>query len=124
MEQNSIGFIGLGMMGDPMSRCLAKAGHTLRLLDTDAARTEALCRDLGAMTLTRENAAGLDLLITMLPNSAIVETVLLDAGWADALLAGATVIDMSSSEPVRSRALGETLAGRGSAISTHRSRAA
>ncbi|MBL7405605.1 NAD(P)-dependent oxidoreductase, partial [Escherichia coli] len=55
----------------------------------------------------------LDLLITMLPNSAIVEAVLLDDGWADALPAGATVIDMSSSEPVRSRALGETLAGKG-----------
>ena len=113
MEQRTIGVIGLGMMGDPMSRCLAKAGHVLRLLDADAGRTDALARDLGATTLTRENAAGLDLLITMLPNSAIVEAVLLDDGWADALPAGATVIDMSSSEPVRSRALGETLAGKG-----------
>ena len=49
----------------------------------------------------------------MLPNSAIVEAVLLDEGWADALPAGATVIDMSSSEPVRSRTLGEALAGKG-----------
>ena len=58
MEQKSIGFIGLGMMGDPMSRCLAKAGHTLRLLDANTARTEALCRDIGATTLTRRTRPG------------------------------------------------------------------
>ncbi|MBL7405927.1 NAD(P)-dependent oxidoreductase, partial [Escherichia coli] len=41
MEQRPIGVIGLGMMGDPMSRCLAKAGHVLRLLDADVGRTDA-----------------------------------------------------------------------------------
>ena len=113
MEHKTIGFIGLGMMGAPMCRCLAKAGHGLRLRDADAERTDALCRELGATPLTRENAADLDLLVTMLPNSAIVEAVLVDQDWAGALPAGATVIDMSSSEPVRSRALGERLAGQG-----------
>jgi 3-hydroxyisobutyrate dehydrogenase len=113
MAHKTIGFIGLGMMGAPMSRCLAKAGHALRLLDADAERTDALGHELGATKLTRENAADLDLLITMLPNSAVVEEVLLGQGWSDALPTGATVIDMSSSEPVRSRALGERLAAQG-----------
>jgi 3-hydroxyisobutyrate dehydrogenase len=113
MTQRTIGFVGLGMMGAPMVRRLAGAGHTLRLRDADAARAAALRDALGAGDLTRATAAELDLLITMLPDSATVEAVLLDQGWIDALPPGATVIDMSSSEPVRSRALGERLAGRG-----------
>jgi 3-hydroxyisobutyrate dehydrogenase len=62
--------------------------------------------------LQAENAAELDVLITMLPNSAIVESVLLGDGangWANRLAKGAVVIDMSSSEPERSRKLGATL---------------
>jgi 3-hydroxyisobutyrate dehydrogenase len=52
----------------------------------------------------------------MLPNSAIVEHVLLGGGahgWASRLASGAVVIDMSSSEPERSRRLGATLEERG-----------
>lgn len=113
MTQRTIGFIGLGMMGAPMCRRLAGAGHALRLLDADADRAGALRAELGAGDLTRATAAELDLLITMLPDSATVEAVLVDQGWIDALPAGATVIDMSSSEPVRSRALGAHLAGKG-----------
>jgi 3-hydroxyisobutyrate dehydrogenase len=113
MAQTTIGFIGLGMMGTPMTRCLAKAGHALLLHDADAERTRALCDELQARALTPETADGLDVLITMLPNSAIVEDVLLAQGWADRLSRGATVIDMSSSEPMRSRALGATLAEKG-----------
>lgn len=112
-----IGFIGLGMMGAPMARRLAQAGHALVLDDADRERTRTLCEELQARSLTGEEAASLDLLITMLPNSAVVEDVLLGQGGgkglADALPRGATVIDMSSSEPVRSRALGEALAGKG-----------
>lgn len=108
-----IGFIGLGMMGAPMARRLAEAGHALILNDADAERTRTLCDALRAEPLSPEAAGSLDALITMLPNSAVVEEVLIGRGLADALPRGATVIDMSSSEPVRSRALGETLAARG-----------
>lgn len=113
MAQTTVGFIGLGMMGTPMTRRLAQAGHALFLHDADGDRARALREALQARELTPETAAGLDVLVTMLPNSAIVEDVLLGEGWADALPAGATVIDMSSSEPVRSRALGATLARKG-----------
>ncbi|ANN66139.1 NAD(P)-dependent oxidoreductase [Bordetella bronchialis] len=111
-----IGFIGLGMMGAPMSRCLANAGFTLFLSDADAARTDALRQELNAAPLIDDGAASLDVLITMLPNSSIVETVLLGdgvAGWARRLRPGAVVIDMSSSEPARSRQLGATLRAMG-----------
>lgn len=113
MSETRIGFIGLGMMGAPMARRLAQAGYALVLNDADPERTRALCDELRAEPLTPETAATLDVLITMLPNSAVVEEVLLSKGLADALPRGATVIDMSSSEPVRSRTLGETLAAKG-----------
>jgi 3-hydroxyisobutyrate dehydrogenase len=107
-----IGFIGLGMMGTPMAQCLAKAGFELFLADADAARTDALISELGATRLETSNVSALDALITMLPNSDIVESVLLDGdakAWARLLPKGAVVIDMSSSEPERSRKLATTL---------------
>lgn len=108
-----IGFIGLGMMGVPMAQCLSKAGFDLFLADADEARTDALKTQLGAARLEPGNASSLDALITMLPNSNIVESALLDAdpkAWARLLPKGAVVIDMSSSEPERSRKLEVRLA--------------
>ncbi|MEM5403406.1 NAD(P)-dependent oxidoreductase [Paraburkholderia unamae] len=111
-EPRNIGFIGLGMMGAPMVQCLVNAGYTLYLDDTDAARAGTLAAQTGARRLDAGNASGLDVLVTMLPNSAIVESVLLGdgpGGWASRLAPGAVVIDMSSSEPERSRKLGAVL---------------
>jgi 3-hydroxyisobutyrate dehydrogenase len=115
-QKKRIGFIGLGMMGAPMVQCLVNAGFDLYIDDADAARADTLAAQTGAQRLTHDNAAALDALITMLPNSAIVESVLLgggDDGWASRLAKGAVVIDMSSSEPERSRKLGAALEERG-----------
>ena len=109
-QPQRIGFIGLGMMGTPMTACLAKAGFQLFLADADAGRLRDVQATLNATALTPENAKSLDILITMLPNSTIVENVLLgEGGWAASLAPQAVVIDMSSSEPARSRDLGQTL---------------
>ncbi|KQR81473.1 2-hydroxy-3-oxopropionate reductase [Burkholderia sp. Leaf177] len=118
-----IGFIGLGMMGAPMVQCLSNAGYELWIDDADSARAESLVAQLPARRLEKlqgADAGPLDVLITMLPNSAIVESVLLgdskspeSGGWASHLAKGAVVIDMSSSEPERSRTLGATLEARG-----------
>lgn len=109
-QPQRIGFIGLGMMGTPMTACLAKAGFQLFLADADAGRLRDVQATLNASALTPENAKSLDILITMLPNSTIVEKVLLgEGGWAASLAPQAVVIDMSSSEPARSRDLGQTL---------------
>lgn len=109
MTLKTIGFIGLGMMGTPMTACLARAGFSLLLLDADKNRTETLCKEREARLLTVETVKEADILITMLPKSDTVEAVLLSDGWADRLKQGAVVIDMSSSEPVRSRELGRAL---------------
>ncbi|WP_130835349.1 NAD(P)-dependent oxidoreductase [[Erwinia] mediterraneensis] len=110
---SNIGFIGLGMMGTPMATCLARAGYHLYLNDTDEARTRALCASTGASVLTTDNIADCEALITMLPDSTIVEEVLLSRKWAAGLTAGAVVIDMSSSVPTRSRQLAARLQAMG-----------
>ncbi|AUT74473.1 NAD(P)-dependent oxidoreductase [Paraburkholderia hospita] len=115
-QKKRIGFIGLGMMGAPMVQCLVNAGFDLYIDDADAARADTLATQAGAQRLTRDNGASLEALITMLPNSDIVESVLLGGGaegWANRLAKGAVVIDMSSSEPERSRKLGSMLEERG-----------
>ena len=111
---SKIGFVGIGMMGRPMAKRLSAAGHALHVSDVDVLRAAEFAGELGAKVLDGDAATDLDVLITMLPNSSIVEAVLLgDGGWAGKLKPGATVIDMSSSEPARSRALGEALEAMG-----------
>jgi 3-hydroxyisobutyrate dehydrogenase len=113
-----VGFIGLGNMGRPMAARLAGAGHTLVLYDIDAARTAEIAKELGqtaAKTLAEVGAAT-DVVITMLPDGAIVRRVLLgEGGKGEGGVVGSRkpdliVIDMSSSSPVGTRALGEELA--------------
>lgn len=112
-----IGFVGLGMMGAPMAERLARAGHSLYLSDAAADRAASLADQWGAKLLDDQTIGDIEILITMLPNSAVVEAVVLGevagSGWADRLPQGATVIDMSSSEPIRSRALRDALQQRG-----------
>lgn len=115
----AVGFVGVGMMGEPMVRALVAAGHRVTVHDADPARPAALRADCGdAVTVAQSLAAlgGLDLVITMLPTSDIVETVALKQGLADAMTSGALLADMSSSEPARTVALGATLAERGLAM--------
>lgn len=109
-----IGFIGLGKMGTPMVQRLVKAGFELYLCDVDITKVQILTAELNAEPLTVDNAASLDALITMLPNSEAVEQALLGSdgisGWVAQLSQAAVVIDMSSSDPERSRRLAILLA--------------
>ena len=94
-----IAFIGLGTMGQPMAANLAREGFSVRSYDLNGS---------GSCDSIREAAKGADVLITMLPNGAIVRDAVLEA--IPALKAGAIVVDMSSSDPAGTRALGAALA--------------
>lgn len=114
----TIGFIGLGNMGRPMTTRLSGAGHRLLLLDIDRVLTESLAKELGQVAASSPGALGAacDVVITMLPDGGTVQRVLLGeagdgtGGVAGSLKKGSTVIDMSSSSPVGTRELGERLA--------------
>ncbi|MFG0669707.1 NAD(P)-dependent oxidoreductase [Pseudomonas sp. xss_1] len=111
MSMPKVLFIGLGMMGRPMAGHIAKAGYPLVVSDTNAEAVKELCAEVGAVSIqSLESLSDIDVIITMLPNSSIVEAVLLgDEGIAKRVKPGTVVIDMSSSEPLRTRELAADL---------------
>lgn len=114
----TVGFIGLGQMGRPMAALLARAGYPLRVHDAKPQALEAFSGESAtACASAAEAARGASVLITMLPDGKAVRDVLLGAGRAaDSLERGVTVVDMSSSDPVGTRELGEALAAKGLAL--------
>ncbi|MDT7598653.1 MAG: 3-hydroxyisobutyrate dehydrogenase [Pseudonocardiales bacterium] len=106
------GFVGLGRMGDPMVRRLAAGGVSVRGYDAAAGATEGLAGIVTAVASAADAAAGAPVVILMLPDSDVVEKVV-DGGLLDALGDGALLVDMSSSEPLRTRALARRVAERG-----------
>lgn len=110
-----LGFIGLGIMGKPMSKNLIKAGHELVVCDFNQAAVNEVVA-LGAKAV--ENGAAVanecDVIITMLPNSPHVRNVALgENGISDTAKSGTVLIDMSSIDPVESRAIGAELSKKG-----------
>jgi len=94
-----IGFIGLGNMGGPMSANLAKAGHTVIGFDTAEVEIEGVTRAASAA----EAARGRDVVITMLPNGAILKAVA--AEIIPAMQAGAVFLDCSTVDVESARAV-------------------
>lgn len=100
-----VGFIGLGIMGRPMALNLLKAGIETTVFDIDAKAIEVLAQaGAKAAASPKELAAGADVVITIVPNAAIVESLLTAE---DGILAGAKpgtiLVDMSSVSPVASQ---------------------
>ena len=108
-------FIGLGQMGLPMALRLFSAGFELRGCDRSQQARAAFAEHGGTVSDTpREAAVGAAFVITMLPDGSAVRDVLLgEEGAASVLARHALVIDMSSSAPLSTRALGAELAERG-----------
>jgi 3-hydroxyisobutyrate dehydrogenase len=107
-----IAFFGLGNMGWPMARRLHEAGHTVRCYDPSP-EARARVESAGLSTLSdATEAASSDVVLLMLPNSDVVEAVLLRDGLLAAMPAGSTVVDMSSSRPASTRTLAEKAGAR------------
>ncbi|SHO65473.1 3-hydroxyisobutyrate dehydrogenase [Pseudoxanthobacter soli DSM 19599] len=105
--RSSIAFIGIGQMGLPMVRRLLKAGFAVTGFDlSEAARAELVSAGGKAAATAAEATTGAEVIITMLPNGKIVQSVLLDDSHVLANAApGAVVLEMSSSAPTETRAL-------------------
>jgi 3-hydroxyisobutyrate dehydrogenase len=114
MTDTSIGFIGIGNMGWPMASNLVRAGRRVIVFDTDRERAGRFCAEhqgaRHAPTLG-ELGQSAGVVITMLPTGVIVRRVMLEdeGGLAQTLAAGSLLIDMSSSDPIGTRELGEAL---------------
>ncbi len=110
-----IGFIGLGIMGNPMAKNLLKAGHTLMFYDiVDAPVNELVAAGATAGSSPRDVAAQNDLIIAMLPNSPHVKRAVLgEGGVIEGAKPGSILVDMSSIAPLASREVAAELAKKG-----------
>jgi 3-hydroxyisobutyrate dehydrogenase len=111
---STVGFVGLGNMGGPMTGRLVAAGMRVQAFDLSAdARAAAVALGATDAPDLATAVAGADAVILMLPNSAIVAGVLADPALVAVMAPGTLVVDMSSSEPMKTRELAEQLAARG-----------
>ena len=100
-----IGFIGLGIMGKPMAKNLMKAGHELVVYDVIAANVDnVVAAGAQAGASYKDVAAQCSFIITMLPNSPHVKTVVMgENGVLEGAQAGTVLVDMSSIAPLASQ---------------------
>ncbi|MDA0564024.1 2-hydroxy-3-oxopropionate reductase [Streptomonospora sp. S1-112] len=114
-QPQTVGFIGLGIMGLPMATNLVKAGFTVRGHNRGPEKTARFAESGGtAAGSPAEAAAGADVVITMLPDTPDVEAVLLgDDGVFATAAPGTLVIDMSTIRPDTARSLAAEGAERG-----------
>ena len=114
MAQTQIGFIGIGQMGMPMIRNLLQANLSVTGFDLNPLVADELKSEIhfematSAIALTKK----CDVIILMLPDSNIVDRLLWEGedALSKAMNSKQTIIDMSSSDPVRSRANFDRLA--------------
>jgi len=111
-----IAFIGLGNMGGGMAANLVKAGHEVRAFDLAAEALEKArgngCETFGTV---REAVQGVDAVVSMLPNGAIVKNVYSSDVIGQAPV-GALFLDCSTIDVATSREVGEAATAAGYAI--------
>jgi len=104
-----IGFIGLGIMGNPMAKNLLKAGYSLTVYDIVPGKIDdAVKAGAQAGSSNKDVAQKSDIVITMLPNSPEVKEAVLGAdGVLDGAGPGTILVDMSSIAPLASKEVSE-----------------
>ena len=101
---SKVGFIGMGIMGRPMSLNLIRGGHELYIHSRHGAPQELVAAGATACDSGMEVAKKADTIITMLPDTPDVAAVLFGAkGVAEGLTRGKIVVDMSSISPVETK---------------------
>ena len=111
----TVGMIGLGIMGRPMAKNLLKAGYPVVVHSRSQGPVDALV-DSGAKrgSSSRDVAAQVDVLVTMLPNSPEVEQVALGKdGIIEGAKKGLLYLDMSTISPLVSQKVGKALGEKG-----------
>jgi 3-hydroxyisobutyrate dehydrogenase len=112
-----IGFIGIGVMGRPMTLNLLKAGHQVTIYARHPEKPdvqEVLNAGAKLAPSPRAVAMASDIVITMLPNSPEVEEVVTGRqGILEGARKGLIIVDMSTIAPAVSRKLAQTASTRG-----------
>src|SRR5438105_224641 len=115
---DTIGFIGLGVMGKPMAKNLIKGGHSLVVYNRSrGAVDEVVGAGAKAATSPADVARQATIIITMVPDTPDVELVITGAdGVLSTVQRGAIVIDMSSISPVATQRLAKMVAEKGATM--------
>ena len=115
MTNITIGFIGIGNMGWPMASNVLRGCYPVIVYDADRDRARSFSTEHDgakyADTL-KELGKTADVVITMLPDGKAVRSVMLEhegGGLVQSLASGSLLIDMSSSDPIGTRELGNEL---------------
>lgn len=111
-----VAFLGLGAIGAPMARHLAKDPFSLRLWNRTAEKAQSLARETGARACesAAAAAAGAQVVVTCLPTSREVEALVTGpGGLLNSLARGATLVDCTSGDSATSRRIADRLAERG-----------
>src|SRR5690348_16333620 len=112
-----VGFIGIGVMGRPMTLNLLKAGHDVTIYARHPEKPEVQeVLQAGARLAPSSRAVAIasEIVITMVPNSAQVEEVVAGPnGILDGARKGLIIIDMSTISPATSRKMAEIAATKG-----------
>ena len=97
----NIGFIGIGLMGYPMAKNLLKSGYNLKAYNRSQDKADRL-KEFGAeiSVSIKDVVTNSDIIITMLTDDNAVEKVMSSNEFISNIKEGATVIDMSSVNPV------------------------
>jgi 2-hydroxy-3-oxopropionate reductase len=97
-----IGFVGLGIMGRPMSKNLLKAGYSVVVYDVASGPVaDVVAAGATSAASGRELAAQSDIIITMVPDGPDVEAAVLGPnGILEGAKPGSVVVDMSSISPI------------------------
>jgi 3-hydroxyisobutyrate dehydrogenase len=116
-EKQQVGFVGIGNMGAPMVRNLAKANIPVLAYDLNAAVLESITAEsniVAAASGLADVGAKCAIVITMLPTGANVRDAVLGEGSiASKMKQGGIILDMSSSEPTGTVELAKELEARG-----------
>ncbi|GCE12042.1 NAD(P)-dependent oxidoreductase [Tengunoibacter tsumagoiensis] len=112
-----IGFIGIGVMGRPMTLNLLKAGHEVTIFARHPEKPEVqevLAAGARLAPSARAVAIASEIVITMVPNSAQVEEVVAGSqGILEGARKGLIIVDMSTIAPSVSRSLAEKAQSKG-----------
>ncbi|MGV0875962.1 2-hydroxy-3-oxopropionate reductase [Martelella sp. FLE1502] len=109
-----IGFIGLGLMGRPMAAHLIDAGHDLFINRVKPVSEFLVEKGATACDTPKAAAEAAEIIITIVPDTPDVETVLFsENGVVEGLSEGKMVIDMSSISPVETKVFAEKIAAKG-----------
>ncbi|MFC4360362.1 NAD(P)-dependent oxidoreductase [Halobium salinum] len=122
MSSQTVGFVGLGIMGEPMAKNVLDAGYPVVAHNRSDGPVDRLA-DAGATPASSpaEVARESDVVITVLPDTPVVESVVLGEGEhdgaddpvVDGVDEGSTVVDMSTISPVATERIAEELEAAG-----------